>query len=171
MTTTIVLSDRDWTPLQETVGTAPGQVIVASTGNGPFEQVLLDGRHVLLADEPPEVGGSDAGPNPYDLLLMSLGACTSMTLRMYAARKRWPLERVVVRLSHAKVHADDCRDCADKPPRAAAMIDRIVRSIELIGPLDEAQRKRLLEIAEMCPVHRTLTSPIDIRTALGDGFA
>jgi putative redox protein len=146
--------------LQSTI--APGTVIVTDSGDGPLGQALLDGRHVLTADEPVAVGGRDGGPNPYELLLMSLGACTSMTLRLYANRKTWPLERVVVRLSHAKVHAEDCADCETRP----AMIDRIERTIELVGALDETQRTRLLQIAELCPVHRTLTGKIDIRTTL-----
>ena len=146
--------------LQSTV--ALGTVVVADNGEGPFGQALLDGRHLLNADEPTAGGGKDAGPNPYELLLMSLGACTSMTLRLYATRKAWPLEHVVVRLRHAKVYADDCANCETKP----AMIDRIERTIELLGALDEAQRTRLLQIAEMCPVHRTLSAKIDIRTTL-----
>jgi putative redox protein len=137
-------------------------VIVAATGAGPFEQVMLDGRHRLAADEPVSAGGGDAGPNPYELLLMSLGSCTSMTVHMYAGRKKWPLEQVVVRLRHKKVYAQDCADC-EKP---AAMIDRIDRNIEFIGALDDEQRKRLLEIADHCPVHRTLTSEISIVTVL-----
>ncbi len=135
---------------------------MTENGQGPFGQTLLDGRHAIAADEPVAAGGQDAGPNPYELLLMSLGACTAMTLRLYANRKGLPLEHVVVRLRHAKVHAEDCADCETKP----ALIDRIERSIELVGPLDAAQRNRLLQIAEMCPVHRTLTGTIDIRTTL-----
>ncbi len=149
-----------WQELQSTIG--PGAVIVTDNGQGPFGQTLLDGRHAIAADEPVAAGGQDTGPNPYELLLMSLGACTAMTLRLYANRKGLPLEHVVVRLRHAKVHAEDCADCETKP----ALIDRIERSIELVGPLDAAQRNRLLQIAEMCPVHRTLTGTIDIRTTL-----
>jgi putative redox protein len=149
--------------LQSTI--TPGTVIVTDSGVGPLGQALLDGRHVLPADEPVAAGGMDSGPNPYELLLMALGGCTSMTLRLYADRKSWPLERVVVRLSHAKVHAEDCVECERRP----AMIDRIERTIELVGGLDATQRARLLQIAEMCPVHRTLTSKIDIRTVLLDG--
>jgi len=155
----VVMVDR-WQQYQSTV--APGTVVVTDTGEGPFGQALLDGRHILKADEPTTVGGKDGGPNPYELLLMSLGACTSMTLRLYATRKALPLERVVVRLRHSKVHAEDCANCETK----AAMIDRIDRAIELVGALDEAQRTRLLQIAEMCPVHRTLSAKIDIRTTL-----
>jgi putative redox protein len=139
-----------------------GTVLVAATGAGPFEQVMLDGRHQLTADEPVTAGGGDAGPNPYELLLMSLGSCTSMTVHMYAGRKKWPLEQVVVRLRHKKVYAQDCADCE----KSNAMIDRIDRTIELIGALDAAQRARLLEIADHCPVHRTLTSKISIETVL-----
>jgi putative redox protein len=155
----VVMVDR-WLELQPTV--APGTVVVTDTGEGPFGQALLDGRHILKADEPAVVGGKDAGPNPYELLLMSLGACTSMTLRLYATRKALPLEHVVVRLRHSKVHAEDCANCENK----AAMIDRIDRAIELVGALDAAQRTRLLQIADMCPVHRTLSAKIDIRTTL-----
>jgi putative redox protein len=138
-----------------------GTVIVASTGAGPFEQIMLDGRHTLHADEPVSAGGGDSGPGPYELLLMALGSCTSMTINLYAARKKWPVEQVVVRLRHSRVHAEDCVDC--ESPKS--MIDRIDRSVELIGSLDEAQRARLLQIADQCPVHRTLSSKIDIRTA------
>jgi putative redox protein len=147
-----------WDGLQP--GIAPGTVVVTDNGEGPFGQALLDGRHVLVADEPLSVGGRERGPNPYELLLMSLGACTSMTLRLYANRKKWPLEHVVVRLHHGKAHAEDCADCESR----SAMIDRIESKIELVGELDETQRARLLEIAEMCPVHRTLTGKIEIRT-------
>jgi len=151
---------RDPRALQASV--PAGTVIVASTGAGPFDQVMLDGRHVLQADEPIAAGGGDAGPGPYELLLMALGSCTSMTVHLYAARKKWPLEQVVVRLRHAKVHAEDCADCENPKAR----IDRIDKSLEFIGPLDEVQRSRLVEIAEHCPVNRTLTSKIDIRTVL-----
>src|SRR6266481_4094659 len=160
----VVMVDR-WQQYQSTV--APGTVVVTDTGEGPFGQALLDGRHILKADEPTTVGGKDGGPNPYELLLMSLGACTSMTLRLYATRKALPLEHVVVRLRHSKVHAEDCANCETK----AAMIDRIERAIELVGALDEAQRTRLLQIAEMCPVHRTLSAKIDIRTTLAGAAA
>ena len=137
-----------------------GTVVVASTGAGAFEQVMLDGRHQLTADEPASAGGGDAGPGPYELLLMALGSCTSMTVHMYARRKNWPLDQVVVRLKHDKVHAEDCADC-EKP---TAMIDRIDRAIEFLGALDAEQRSRLLQIAYQCPVHRTLSSKIDIKT-------
>ena len=139
-----------------------GTVVVVSTGAGPFDQIMLDGRHELRADEPIAAGGGDAGPGPYELLLMALGSCTSMTVNLYAARKKWPLDQVVVRLKHERVHAEDCAQCEER----TAMLDRIEKNIEFIGALDEAQRGRLLEIADKCPVHRTLNSQIDIRTAL-----
>jgi putative redox protein len=146
------------------LGIAKGEVVVAERGDGKFTQVLLDGRHLLLADEPADIGGDDRGPSPYGLLLMALGACTAMTLRMYAARKSWPLARVVVRLKHFRDYARDCQDCAEKDMH----IERIERVIALEGPLDETQRRRLLEIAEKCPVHRTLEARIDILSQLAD---
>jgi len=141
---------------------AAGTVVVAETGEGKFTQYVLDGRHHLVADEPVAVGGDDAGPGPYELLLMSLGACTSMTLRLYATRKQIPLERVIVRLKHAKRYFDDCKDCGDKP----VMLDHIEREIELVGALSDEHRARLLEMADKCPVHRTLTSKIIVNTRL-----
>ena len=138
----------------------PGTVVVAESGQGRFGQWLLDGRHRLTADEPLAAGGEDAGPGPYELLLMSLGACTAMTLRLYAERKGWPLARVIVRLRHARIHAEDCAKCDTAP----ALLDRIERTIELEGTLDATQRARLMEIADKCPVHRTLTSNIVIAT-------
>lgn len=143
----------------------PGWINVVESGEGKFTEYLLDGRHRLVADEPVAAGGNDRGPGPYELLLMALGACTTMTLRLYADRKRWPLKRVSVRLRHAKIHAEDCADCETKQ----GMLDRIERVIALEGGLDPAQRQRLLEIADMCPVHRTLTSEIKIETSLTDG--
>jgi uncharacterized OsmC-like protein len=131
----------------------------ASTG---FTQEIEAGPHRLVADEPVPAGGTDAGPSPYDFLLAALGACTSMTVSMYARRKQWPLEGVVVRLTHAKIHAEDCAECETRE----GMLDRIEREITLIGALTAEQRGRLLEIANRCPVHRTLVSEIDIRTVL-----
>jgi putative redox protein len=151
---------HDWRSLQGEI--PPGSVLVVSTGAGPFEQRLLDGRHVLTADEPAAVGGGDAGPTPYELLLMALGACTSMTVKMYAARKGWPLEGAEVRLRHERVYNRDRADCEDKN----TLMDRIEGSLRLIGPLSAEQRNRLLEIAEKCPVHRTLVTRVEIRTAL-----
>jgi uncharacterized OsmC-like protein/alpha-beta hydrolase superfamily lysophospholipase len=143
----------------------PGEVVVAETRVGRFTQEVAVGRHRLRADEPEDVGGNDTGPGPYDYLLAGLGACTSMTLRMYAERKSLPLERVTVRLRHEKIHAADCADCETKEGK----IDRIDRHIEVSGPLDDAQRQRLLEIADKCPVHRTLQSEIKIVTDLASG--
>ncbi len=139
-----------------------GEVIVRENGVGPFGQDVLAGPHALAADEPAAVGGSDSGPTPYALLLAALGTCTSMTLRMYARQKSLPLARVTVRLRHQKIHAQDCAECETREGK----IDRIERSIELEGELDDAQRRRLLEIADRCPVHRTLQSEVRIETRL-----
>ena len=135
-------------------------VIVTETRQGRFQQEVRTGKHLFLADEPIEVGGLDSGPGPYDLLLAALGACTAMTLRLYAERKALPLDRVTVRLSHSKIYAEDCANCETKE----GMLDRIDRAITLSGNLDQTQRARLMEIADKCPVHRTLTSEIEIRT-------
>ena len=136
-------------------------VIVRGDATG-LAQEIETGRHRLVADEPVEAGGTDTGPSPYELLLAALGACTSMTLSMYARRKQWALERVTVRLRHDKIHAKDCAECETKE----GMLDRIEREISLTGPLDAEQRERLLAIANRCPVHRTLVSEVDIRTRL-----
>jgi uncharacterized OsmC-like protein/fermentation-respiration switch protein FrsA (DUF1100 family) len=135
-------------------------VVVRETGRGRFQQEITVGVHRFLADEPIEVGGLDSGPGPYDFVLAGLGACTAMTLRVYAERKALPLERVTVELTHSRIHAADCADCETKE----GMLDRIERAIALRGALDAEQRRRLLEIADKCSVHRTLTSEIDIRT-------
>jgi uncharacterized OsmC-like protein len=135
--------------------------VVARTGTALRTQVTAN-AHALVADEPVSAGGADIGPTPNDYLLVALGSCTAMTLRMYADRKGWPLESVTVRLSHQKVHAGDCAECETKDGR----IDRIGLDIELEGPLDEPQRRRLLEIAERCPVHRTLESEVMMETIL-----
>jgi putative redox protein len=120
---------------------------------------MYSDSHFLRADEPVKYGGSNLGPSPYDLLLMSLGACTSMTLRMYANRKKLALEDVTITLRHERVHADDCEGCASG-------IERITRGISLRGDLDEDQRQKLLEIADKCPVHRTLENEPQIVTEL-----
>jgi putative redox protein len=138
--------------------------IAARTGPGGFLTEIQVNRHNLVADEPAAVGGTDQGPTPFDLLVAALGACTSMTLRMYADRKRWPLEAATVRLKHAKIHASDCESCEIKE----GMLDRIEREIEIEGPLDAEQKQRLLQIADRCPVHRTLTSEVEIKTQLKD---
>ncbi|MCB1775922.1 MAG: OsmC family protein [Candidatus Competibacteraceae bacterium] len=140
-----------------------GAVRVIETGVGRYTQwISYEGRHVGYADEPEKFGGNDSGPGPYDLLLAGLGACTSMTLRMYAERQKWPLERVTVTLRHTKIHAQDCANCATQQ----GQIDRIEREIEVEGALDAAMRTRLLEIADRCPVHRTLQSEVLIETRL-----
>jgi uncharacterized OsmC-like protein/fermentation-respiration switch protein FrsA (DUF1100 family) len=137
-------------------------VRVAEAGEGRFAQLVQAGRHRLRADEPAAVGGDDSGPGPYDLLLAALGACTSMTVRMYAEQKKWPLRRVSVELRHDKVHAADCAECETRDGR----IDKIERVLTLEGDLDEAQRQRLLELANKCPVHRTLHSEVWVPTRL-----
>ncbi|MCH8954203.1 OsmC family protein [candidate division KSB1 bacterium] len=138
--------------------------IFVRTGKSGFQTEINANGHSLIADEPISVGGTNLGPTPYDYLVAALGSCTSMTLRMYADRKKWPLEDVVVRLKHQKVYAKDCEECEDKNVK----IDEIEREIEVYGPLDEAQKKRLLEIADRCPVHRTLHSEIVVKTKLKD---
>jgi uncharacterized OsmC-like protein len=134
-------------------------VVVRGSGAG-FAQEILAGPHRISADEPTSAGGTDTGPSPYDLLLAALGSCTSITLGMYARRKGWSLDEVTVNLRHSKIHASDCVDCETKD----AMLDRIERDIHLAGNLTSEQRSRLLEIADKCPVHRTLTSKIEIKT-------
>jgi putative redox protein len=138
-----------------------GTVIVTDTGAGGYTQQITAGHHRLVADEPPPIG-DDKGPTPYDLLLAGLGACTSMTVRMYADRKGWPLERIRVTLRHSRIHATDCADCETK----SGWIAHIDREIELTGDLDDTQRERLLHIAERCPVHQTLTSEVRVSTSL-----
>jgi putative redox protein len=139
----------------------PGEVIVRA-GRYGFAQEITAGRHTLRADEPVGVGGTDTGPNPYDLLLAALGSCTSMTVRLYADRKKWPLHEVTVRLSHEKIYARDCLECETKEGR----LDQVTREIELTGPLDAEQRARLLQIADRCPVHQTLQAELHIKTRL-----
>lgn len=138
-----------------------GTVIVTETGTGIYTQQITAGHHQLVADEPPPIG-DDAGPTPYALVLAGLGACTSMTVRMYANRKGWPLEQVRVTLRHNRTHAEDCAECKT----ANGFISQIDRDIELVGDLDDSQRQRLLTIAERCPVHQTLTSEINVTTSL-----
>jgi len=138
---------------------APAQVVVSNDSG--LAQEISSGKHRWRADEPAPFG-TDTGPSPYEFLLAALGACTSMTLRLYAQRKEWDLRRVTVRMQHFRIHAEDCMECETKE----GFVDRIDREIELTGNLDDTQRRRLLEIAEHCPVHRTLTSEINIRTSL-----
>jgi uncharacterized OsmC-like protein len=133
-------------------------------GPSSLRQVISVGRHQLFADEPKASGGHDEGPDPYELLLSALGACTNMTLRMYAGRKGWPLKEIRVVLTHSKNYAQDCGNCEEP----AAMLDRMVRRITLIGELSAEQRQKLLVIANLCPVHRSLTSRIVVQTELVD---
>ncbi len=137
----------------------PREVLVYGNAAG-FTQGIVVGPHQLTADEPKDVGGDDEGPTPYDLLLASLGSCTSITVTMYAQRKSWPLQDVTVRIRHSRIHAEDCAECETKEGK----IDRIELDIEFAGPLSSEQRSKLLEIAKKCPVHRTLTSETNIRT-------
>ncbi len=153
------MSDTTSTPRNDSGGPIAAAVIVRGGASG-FAQEIVAGSHRLTSDEPVAPGGTDAGPTPYDLLLAALGSCTSMTVAMYARRKGWPLEGVTVWLRHSRIHASDCADCETKE----GMLDRIERDIRFAGPLTMEQRDRLREIADKCPVHRTLTSEIDIRT-------
>lgn len=137
------------------------RVTVRTSAEGFFTELFANG-HPLVADEPVADGGTNLGPTPYDYLLAALGACTSMTLQMYARRKDWPLEAALVRLRHQKIHAEDCRNCE----AVNGKIDQFERELELHGPLTEAQRQKLLEIAEKCPVHKTLHSEVEVLTNL-----
>jgi len=136
--------------------------VTTSTANEDFFTEVFANGHAMIADEPVKYGGTNRGPSPYEYLLAGLGACTSMTLQMYARRKNLPLEKAVVRMTHEKIHADDCDHCES----AEGKIDRVVREIELLGELNDEQRQRLLEIAERCPVHKTLHSEVDIISTL-----
>ena len=144
----------------DTHNPADPDVVVTETGKGKFQQSVQMGAHHLLADEPIEVGGDDGGPSPYDLLSAALGTCTAMTLRMYADRKKLQLGQVKVRVSHDRVHAADCENCETKDGK----IDRFVRQIAIDGSLSSDQKARLMEIADMCPVHKTLNREVLIET-------
>jgi uncharacterized OsmC-like protein/fermentation-respiration switch protein FrsA (DUF1100 family) len=145
-------------------GEAPRTVVVRETRASKFQQTVSIGPHRMLADEPVAAGGEDSGPGPYDFVLAGLGACTSMTMRLYADRKSLPLERTTVTLKHSKIHAQDCAECETRE----GMLDQIDLVIGMEGNLDAEQRKRLMEIADKCPVHRTLTSEIRIVTRAAD---
>jgi putative redox protein len=136
--------------------------VTAVTGASGFRTDVRARGFTLVADEPASGGGTEAGPTPYDLLAAALASCTSMTLRMYADRKRWPLKRVAVHVAHARLHADDCATCETEEGH----IDRLTRRIEVVGPLTDEQRARLLQIADRCPVHRTLHGEIDVLTEM-----
>ncbi|MDB5502205.1 MAG: hypothetical protein JWR89_2107, partial [Tardiphaga sp.] len=142
----------------------PRKVVVRETRATKFQQQIVVGPHRLIADEPASAGGADTGPGPYDLLLSALGACTAMTMRLYADRKALPMERVTVTLNHHKIYAKDCEECDTKE----GMLDQIERVIAIEGALDAEQRGRLMEIADKCPVHRTLTSEIRIVTTAAE---
>jgi putative redox protein len=139
----------------------PRTVTVHGSAAG-FAQQISVGPHRLAGDEPTSVGGTDLGPSPYDLLLAALGSCTSMTVAMYARRKQWPLEAVTVQLRHSRIHAADCEACEAKE----GFLDHIQRDVQITGSLSEEQRARLLDIANKCPVHRTLASEIHVQTRL-----
>ena len=151
-------------PTEQATGQAlpdePRQVVVTETRASKFQQQVTLGPHRLIADEPASIGGEDTGPGPYDLLLSALGACTAMTMRLYADRKALPMDRVSVTLNHKTIYAKDCEECETKE----GMLDQIERNISIAGELDAEQRAKLMEIADKCPVHRTLTSEIRIVT-------
>ncbi len=143
------------------ISAEPGTVLVAETGNGKFANaVSIGGKHSFLADEPISYGGTDTGPTPYDLLLAGLGACKAMTMRMYAERKGFPMDQARVTLRHDKIHADDCEACETKSGR----IDRIVAEIEVVGDMDAETRQKIIDIADKCPVHKTLHSEVFIES-------
>jgi uncharacterized OsmC-like protein/alpha/beta superfamily hydrolase len=141
-----------------------GNVYVRETMNGKFQNVVQSGPHRLMADEPEEMGGMDSGPTPYDFLSIGLGACTSMTLRMYAERKELDIGAISVEISHDKIHAKDCRDCTDEEHDKGGRIDRFERKLSVSGDIDEETRDKLVEIANKCPVHRTLEAQAKIST-------
>jgi uncharacterized OsmC-like protein len=155
----MILSEPSRTPATTTAGKAAVNVLVESASPDFLENISA-GRHGLQADEPLSAGGQDAAPAPYELLLAALGACKVITLRMYAKGKGWPLQGVQLKLSHGKVHAEDSANCES----AGSLIDQIDVEIKLLGELSVEQRRILLAIAEKCPVHRTLTSQVQIRT-------
>ena len=147
------------------IAEAPESVTIVHIGEGFRTEVISNG-FPLVADEPESVGGTNTGPTPYDYLLTALGACTAITLRMYADRKKWPLETVTVNLTHKKVHARDCAACES----SSGFVDHIDRRIHVEGDLDEGQLRRLEEIADMCPVHKTLHGEVEVASALAGAY-
>ena len=147
--------------MSEHTNASEGRVAVDIGESGYASRITVN-HHELVSDEPAAVGGSDGGPTPYDLILAGLGSCKAITMRMYADRKGWNLTSANVRLAHKRIHAADCANCDTQEGR----IDHIAVQIELAGDLTDEQRQRLLEIADRCPVHRTLTSEIVINTTL-----
>lgn len=158
------MTDPDAAADAKDMNTRPADVIVRGDASG-FLQKIVSGTHHFEADEPVSVGGTDTAPTPYDYLLAGLGTCTSMTVGLYARRKKWPLQDVTVALRHSRIHAKDCADCETKD----GMLDRIELDLELTGSLTPEQRAKLIEIAAKCPVHRTLTSEIDIKVRPAQG--
>lgn len=141
---------------------AETKTVTVQIGEKGYRSAVIAAGHEFVADEPKEMGGDDEGPGPYDLLLAALGTCKAMTLRMYADRKGWFLGGVNVTLKHDRVHAKDCEDCET----GTGKVDEVTVELELLGDLTDEQRERLLEIADKCPVHRTLMSEIKVRSAL-----
>jgi putative redox protein len=138
--------------------------VTVTLGQQHYLTRIQAGSHHLIADEPTHAGGGDMGPDPYRLLLASLGACTAITLRMYADRKQWPLDQVAVGLTHRRVHAQDCEQCEQQ----TGYTDQVNRTLQLQGSLDQQQRQRLQEIADKCPVHKTLSSGVTVKTELAE---
>jgi uncharacterized OsmC-like protein len=163
---------RDFSPLVGDNGRKMEKVVVQSLPDHRYALLINDGRHAFVSDEPHSVDGDDLGPNPYELLLAALGSCTAMTLLMYARRKEWPLYEVSVHLSHDRVFAKDCAACSEEEVAAAGnggKIEVVKRDISLRGDLSDEQVQRLLEIADRCPVHRTLQSPPKIVSSVTAG--
>lgn len=138
------------------------KIIHVHLGDKNYETVLSAGRHELISDEPKHSGGDDKGPDPYDYLLMSLGSCTAITLRMYAERKEWPVEDIFVELRYFKEHAEDCIDCDEK----SAKIDKIEKELIVKGDLNQEQLDKLLEISHKCPVNKTLNGTIEMSSKI-----
>ena len=169
------MSDRTPAPTPDTTPSMPpdglsrdaddGGWVSAQFDDGGYRTLLRARGHVFSADEPLAAGGTDVAPTPYELLLGALAACTAMTLRMYAARKEWPLQQVTVRLRSARGHAADCERCEDE----AVGVKHLEREVDLVGPLTAEQRARMLAIADRCPVKQTMERGIHVVAATGQG--